>query len=436
MVVPRFWPGRKFPYFNDMAKRSTNDTTIVLPGASDWELWRADASGAFALERSVPAVGDPPGSPASFKSATILGVPVAGAFAVPLWVATEDPELVESVRDIQLETLGLKPDATAGRHVDDKTITVEEKRTLLRVIVLSSRYQLQLPKVHPGQYEITPNLYFLPDNALTVWKELGKLVFAVTRQEHVIYFQNLTSGVLDTNAAHEIAMAIMPLQSQGVVTALENSTLWLGANDVSAEGSDLLGSLLSCPVAVAPRPAPAKPITRSTLLPESVAVARIEAKKAAQIRNISLAVAAVLLLAATYFAVDFLLQKRTVAALEEQVAALEPKSGWIPEMESKWAEMQKAIDVEVYPVETLLRVYELLPENGVRFTTCSITTNRVTIVGEAQDQRAAIRYQNAIVASENLDRFEWEQSRTTINPRTNTANFTITGKPKDAPADS
>ncbi|CAN5248636.1 hypothetical protein BH23VER1_BH23VER1_32270 [soil metagenome] len=418
-----------------MAKNKSNDTTILVPGPTDWELWRASPSGGFVLEHSVPALGEDAGSPASFKSATILGIPAAGAFSVPLWVATDDPALVQNVRDIQLETLGLKPDAVAGQHVDDKVVTVEEKRTLLRVTVLAKRFDLPLPKQHPTQYEVSPNLYFLPENALTVWKEFGKLVFAVTRAEHAIYFQNLTTGTLDANAAHEIAMAVMPLRSQNVVTSLEGATLWLDEKDALPDGREILGELLACPVTYGPRPAPATPFARSALLPESVAVARIHARKAARIRNLSLAAAAVLFLAAAYLVADYLIQQRRVDELQASVDQLEPLAGWIPGMEAKWADMQKAIDAETYPVETLLRVYELLPSQGVRFTNVSITNARVTILGEAQDQRAAIRYQNAISADDNLDHFQWEQSPTRINQRTKTAEFTLTGKPLDAPAD-
>ena len=53
-----------------------------------------------------------------FKEIQVYGFPVTAAFAIPIWASTADEDLLESVVDMQLEKLGMKPETIAGKLID------------------------------------------------------------------------------------------------------------------------------------------------------------------------------------------------------------------------------------------------------------------------------------------------------------------------------
>ncbi|MDG2125590.1 MAG: hypothetical protein P8J87_17945, partial [Verrucomicrobiales bacterium] len=269
-----------------MSSKKTNEasvTTVCLPGEAHWELWRSEGEGAFSLASTEPA-----GDPDEFAEATVFGIPVARAFSVPVWVASEDPALVDSVLDIQLEAMGLKPENVEGEHLSQRIVAREDKRTLLGVTVLPKGFAIELPKKHPERFFVSPELYVLPDNQVTVWKELGKLVLAVTRMDGVVYFQGLTARRLDTESAKEIACTVMQLQAQGTIEALEGVSIWLPPEAIEPGAAEYLESPLGVGVQLADRPAPALPLVEPVLLPQQVAEGRRLGQQRKQIRRIAM----------------------------------------------------------------------------------------------------------------------------------------------------
>lgn len=364
----------------------------------------------------------------------MLGIPVVGAFSVPLWVSSADPELVENVLEMQLETLGLSPTNVEGQHRHHQIVDSTENRTLLAVNVISDRYDLELPKQTPDRYEISPDLYVLPENQLVIWKELGKLVMTVTRGDIVVYYQALSTDQFDSSVVQEIQCVFLQLQSQGTVEKLEGVTLWLSTGEASDADGNFLGSLLSTPVFREKRPVPTEPLQASKLIPAQVAENRKLAARREKLKTIAtvatVAYAAVVLV----FAGIYFMKNRELSSLQASVNKLEQEAGWIPAMKNRWFDFQASVDANRYPVETLLRIYQILPPKGVRFKNFQVTSSRITITAEAQDSRAALRYKNALDNSPDLAhvKWDWTGGQPRRNARTKTADFGLTGTITDA----
>ena len=409
-------------------------SSLCLPGPEEWELWAPPREGEGPLEKfaSSPPVADG-GAADAFKAAEIYGVPIAGAFCLPVWTASDDPEVLDGVIEMQLEGLGLKPANALGEHLDRKIVGREGPRALIRLTVLPDDFDEALPKIHPKSYFVTPDLYLLAENGVTVWRESGKLVFAVTRLDQAVYFQALTSSTFDGAAAHEIGCTVMTLQSQGVLERIERASIWLEQDRIAAGAPEAFGtSLGNVPVQVSPRPAPVRPLAgvQSEWLPAPVEVARLSAARKARAKKMVLGIAALYTFIAILAAGWIFYKKNEVAELDSQVAQLEPRAGWIPGMKTRWMDYQQTIDPNTYPIETFLRIYKLLPPKGVRLTTYEDSIESVTIVGEAQDQSVAIRFRNAIAREPSLERYVWVGSNPTVR-RDRIAVFTITGKLKE-----
>ena len=407
-----------------MSTKKNNEatvTTICLPGAEHWELWESVGGGAFS-----PASTGASGGPGAFKEATVYGIPVTSAFSVPIWVASDDPDLVDGVLDIQLESMGLKPENFEGEHLSRRIVAREEKRTLLGVTVLPKSFSIDLPKLHPEQFFASPELYVLPDNQVTIWKELGKLVMAVTRMDGVIYFQGLTARVLDVEAAREISCAVMQLQAQGTIESLEGVSVWLEPGEIADGATESLERALQTGVLLGGRPAPALPLIEPVLLPQQVAEGRRLALQRKQVKRIATVATLVYAVIVVALGAKLFLKGQEVDKLRSEVAGLSKSVGWIPGMKVKWMDYQQTIDPDTYPLETLRRIYAKMPATGVRFKRYDDSLKRVVIVGEAQDQTAAIRFKNAISNSKDLKRYRWSGPPPRIG-RSRTAEFTLTG---------
>lgn len=411
-----------------MSTRKDSSTTICIPGPEGWELWGSAAGGPFVREQ-----GGGEATPADFRSATLYAVPAVEAFCVPLWIAAEDPALVDAALELQLEVSGLKSTVAEGEHIDRRSVAQEEKRTLFRVIVLPDAFDPPLPRQLPTRYDVSPNCYVLPENQIVLWCELGRLVFAVTRADQVVYFQGLSARRVGSAAASEIRMAVMSLHAQGVFDELEGATVWTDGGSIQVEPAEFAAfeSDLGIPVIRARRPAPIRPASKSLLLPASVAAARRAAHRRRQIRTAVLAVAAAYLILAAVLGGRYFLKEREVAALRDDVAALKRDVGWIPGEKARFFAVESSLDVDAYPFETLRRIYEHLPEKGVRFTEFRVNKSGVFVSGEARDQNEAIRFQNAVRRDPSLSRFTWDAQRPNINPRDKTANFQLTGDLSD-----
>ena len=401
-------------------------TTICLPGEEAWELWKQGPSG-MSIAQSVRL--DEGGSPASFKSADCFGFPVISSYAVPVWAESGDPEIIDGVVQMQLEKNNLFPNNAVGQLVDTRIIERMESQTLVTATVLDDKSDLPLTQTAPATFEISPALFYLPDNSIVLWKELGRLIFCLTRGEHPLYFHALSDSELSPAAVSEIESLLMPLYLQDMVPELESIVLWTDAVVPGAEQA--LADSLHLPVKRQPKPAPTLPRTPSAFEPVSVAMGKIRAARLRRIRNYAAVAVAAYAAVILGFVGWYWWQDRQVVALRKSVAALRGSVGFVEPTLRQWTSTEPLREKDLYPIESLRTTLEPLSIRqflGVKATSVRLEGQTLEIKGEGQPQNMPIQFCNFLKTT--LKNYDW--TGPTWGPQRNGLfTFTFTGKRKD-----
>ncbi len=385
--------------------------SLAIPSENGWELWQRQG-GAFELVGREDI--DEDGNVGRFRTASHYAFPVLSVFTVPLWVNTDDPALLQGLVEMQLEKLGLKPDGGQGKLMDYKMALVGDPgaqegaapRNLVLATVLSSNFKHSLPRQAPQFFDSSPRFYILPGNHVILWKELGRIVVAITRSDQLVYSQALSSHSIDANAVQELKCLLMELSMQGVVSKPAGIILWTDA--IAEDGIESLERSLDLKVRRDEKPEPVLPAKSSKLVPAEVALLRLEQKRREKRRIALLAAAAVYLVVAAFLAVDYFLKVRELKGYQAEVAALEPKVGWMGAFRTVWDQVEDTIDAERYPVEILHRLQSILPPKGVGFTSYVSEGPLITIDGVGINTAELNKYGSKVFNSELLDDYEWQ----------------------------
>ncbi len=412
-----------------MSKQQDKDKSICFPGEESWELWRQKA-GIFELAETAEFEEGSIAKP--FKSATYFAFPIVSAFAVPVWASSEDKAVVQGVVEMHLEGLGVKPGNPVGQLVDHRVALRKDGRSLVLATVLSEGYELSLPRQSPNHFDVSARFLVLPSNHITVWKELGRLVLAVTRDDSIVHFQALSAEQIDEEAVREIKCLMLQLSTEGVLDSPSGLMLWVeGVDEATVE---LAHRELGIRVLRDLRPAPVLPEKGSQLLPTVVAIQRHAAERRRKIRNIALAVAAVWVCVMAWFIYGYAVQKKEADRQAMVMQKKRPEAEWIPAFEERYKLIRDSIEVPRFPVELYYRVHaKLIPY--VRLTSFSIENDTLRLQGEARDSNAANKFGGILfnktgdLAQYNLD---WEaRPKYNAKRKDGTVEFAIYGKLDD-----
>ncbi len=411
----------------------TPTTSICIPGEDAWELWKQSPTGMHLAQSMRLENG---GSPAAFKAVDCFGYPIISAFAVPVWAASSDPEIIDGVVSLQLEKMSLMPDNPVGQLLDTRIIERGENRTLATATVLDEKITPDLPQLPPGSFEVTPALFYLPDNSIILWKELGRLVFCLTRGEHPVYFHALTDSELSPAAVAEISSLLMPLYMQEIVPELDGIVLW---TDAIVPGSDReLSNELHLPLKRQPKPAPVLPKTPSSFEPVAIALGKIRAAKLRRLRRIVSTCAAVYLAIIAAMVGWHLWNVSEAEEISKKVVSLRGQVGFVEPTVAQWEATEPLRDRDRFPIELVRRYLEPLAARqfgGVKATSVRVEGNSVEIKGECQAQNVGINFTNWLRTNADTKGNDW--TGPTWGPaRNGIFTFTINGKRKEAENDT
>jgi hypothetical protein len=426
-----------------MAKNDS-DITICFPGEDGWELW-SEQSGRLVLRetRSLEEGNESGCEP--FQTASHYAFPVNSVFAVPIWTATDSPEMLGSLVEMQLEKSGLKPEPGSGTMLDYRTVQTVDSgeegkgpRNLILATVLNAHYNHPLPDKGAREFDVSARFLNLPGNHIVIWRELGRLVAALTRGGELVYFQGLNSSEFDSAAVQEIRCVLLGLDGagpvsneemgQGILSQISGIHVWL--EDADEPVVEELQQALDLDTIIALRPDPVLPSGYSGLLPGVVAIQREQKQRAQMIRNVILALAACYLvfLGVYFFGYFKLMEERD--ALSVQRTQLDEELGWIPPFEKQWQEIEPVINGQTHPSELLHRCTLQLPAKDVRFTSFAVKGNTITIIGECRDPNAGRRFGAKLMGAAAMSDYKWEWlQRPTVNTRLKdgTATFRLQG---------
>jgi len=443
-----------------MAKKSI-DKTICFPGENGWELWKqtVDSFGQAEYELLEERELDESGSCEPFKDASHYAFPINSVFAVPIWVAIDDSALIKNLVEMQLEKMGLKPTSGTGQLLDYQTVCVIDsdpspesggvpvKRSLILATVLNPEYRHPLPRAGSKEFDVSARFLQMPGEHIVVWKELGRLVMAVTHEGQVEYFEGLTSHKFNSAAVNEINCIMHGLDGAGPVSGdfqggisneLSGAHIWLDEFDQSAKGE--LEELLGIKVTSGVKPDPFLPESTSDLIPSEVVEQRSQQKKSQQIRYALLGAAAVYVILVGVLLGTYFNEKFKTDKLADQVKELEPSVEWIPGFREKWRELSSALDSDAYPAELLHRTTAAVPPQDVRFTSFKFDDRvevqgklkRIIVIdGQSKDAKAGRDFYALLTKNKNLGYYKWawlKQPQVDPRKKDRTAVFQIRGE--------
>jgi len=379
--------------------------TLLVPGESGWELWTRQNDGPFSLLAAgeQPRAADVGGIPSA--PLTLL-FPVRALTAVPMRVTSDDDALFADLAALHAERLGLRPDPMAGQLTDVFVVAREAESTVLLAVELRPPGDGELPAKSPQAFDLSARAFPVDGDAVAVWREFGRWVFALFHHGAPVYFQATTDDgpAPGESLARDIRLALAQLSMQAIHPHPARVLLWTSANDTDVTA---LQRILGLEVACTPRPAPVLPATLSKLLPADVRAARRAATKR---RNLvaGIAAAAVLYLGLIgWFGFGIWSDHREAKRLTAEAEALAPDAAAYAVHNAKWQELLPVVDLGNAPVDILYRIATRIPP-GLRLKNAEISADEIKLQGEAQQLQAVNNFSLGITKHNELTRFTWE----------------------------
>lgn len=391
---------------------------VLVPGDKKWERWSAGLAGAFTLTASFE---DGPGAFTRGVNRHVLALPASSVWVLPAWMKGSQEQL-RDMAVLHLERLGVHPPEHAESMFVD-ALTDKEGSILARVVALKDvPTPLADFRLLPDECRLSAACLPLPANSLTVWRELGKLVVAITIGPHLAYFSPLSASTLDHSGLAELNNICLQLTFQRVLSTINGIVLWIGDGDV-----EHIQKATGLPVIREDRPAPhLSTAGKSNLIPGDVIATRKAAEAAANARILVLSGAFVVAALVAAFMVFMSMATRERDALREQVAEITPKAAKVANHKEAWKEVATAVDPEAYPMELLLRCMEPKVSSEVTLTSFECTQDTIVLRGRAKEISPALKYSEDLKQTESLA-FTWEPGSTPRIEADNSATFELKG---------
>ncbi len=392
---------------------------ICRPAASGWQKWRRDEGGAWKLAVEAPdLVALKP------ETASLVAIPVRRAFSLAVWVPGGEPELFGDLVYTQIELHGL-----AGRNREStefawRSVATADGETLLHAIVLPPHLDPKYWRGDVTAYAASPACLPLAPDAVSVWKEEGGWVAAVTKGDELLHFQPLTSQAPGGAMALEVWLMLAPLEAGkmlGDATAV--NIFYQGDQPPDLADWQSPGGMQ---VASSPLPAPVFPSDKLQCVPLPVREVQKSKETSAWRQKIALASATVYFLLVFALAGSTLFLHWRAEALRKTIARDADAVAEIKATTARWQSMQAALDPATYPLEILYQAARLLPKDGVRLTLFSMNLDRVVIAGEASTLPTAQKFQQDVATSPELSGFDWTKENPKPLP-SGSAKFQIEG---------
>lgn len=377
-----------------MAKTRKSPCELLIPGTHVWQSWMGVEGGACVLQAEQNTEGARFGKEATHR---VLALPAVHFWALPAWLKGQ-PEHLRSMALLHLERLGIKT-ADDAAAVEVRDMQGKEGAYLTRILALKD---LPVPLTDtarlPDEVTLHALCYPLVHNSLTIFRELGRLVVAITSGSQLIYCTPLSASRLDTNALAELNNICLQLGFQGVLGRLESLVLWIDEGDVTQIQRVTGLTAYRCEM-----PAPTMPQRgTSKLMPQDVSAERQTQTSRAKTRFLALAagtvIAAAIALVATM--TSLALQERNM--LREKVANLTPRSSKVMDHKKAWREVAPAVDPTTWPQQILLHCMEPAASKEASITHWEWTPDRMSIRGRMPSASLALEYTQALKEIEAL----------------------------------
>lgn len=392
---------------------------VLIPGDSAWELWTGGMG--VALSRTK-VFEEGLGTFTRDASRHILALPAASLWVLPAWMKAEQAHLRDMAL-LHLERIGVRAPAHPESMFVD-SLTEEDGSHLARVVALKD---VPTPlgdfRVLPDECRLSASCFPLPGNSLTVWRELGRLVVAITIGPRLAYFSPLSAARLDHTGLAELNNICLQLTFQRVLSSLAGIVLWIEDGDVES-----IEKATGVSVVRQDRPVPqVAASSKSGLMPGDVIATRQAGAASARTRLMVLSGAFVVSILVAAFMVVMTMAGRERDALRDEVAEITPRAARVENHKAAWQEVATAVDPNSYPMELLLRCMEPKSSNEISLTNFECTRDTILLRGRAVEISPALKYSEELKHTDSLA-FAWESvAPPSISPIDNSATFELKG---------
>ncbi len=403
-----------------MAKNRKATCELLLPAATGWERWSTAEDG------TLNRVETSSGEPLSFSKDVqrrVLALPVSQTWVLPAWLKGEAAHM-RDMAQLHLERLGVRS------GVDDQTmqvrlLTENDGAHLVSIVALKDE-PTPLENLNPFPDEVLPSVAWrcVPLNSIVVWRELGRLVVAISSMEGVIYSSPLSSVRLDEHALGELNNICLQLGFQKVLARVDAIVLWL-----EDEGDpEQIRRVTGIPAIREDIPAPvllAK--DASALKPLDLRLEEQRQDKAARNRLLALTAGALVAAGIAIVATLTSMAVRERNDLREKVASLAPRAARVMDHQRAWKEAAPAVDPSQSVMQLLMDC--MSPESSTEVTMMHFeyTPTNLILRGRTPDTSLALRYAQEMKENEALLAFTWETPPPAINNSDNSATFEMKG---------
>jgi hypothetical protein len=403
-----------------MAPKSSkprNETWILLPAETEgWELWSDLGGGVFSktAEASSPAE-------LNWKGPATLAVPVRQVFATPIRLAGADASTRSDMVRLELERQGIPSESDP--HLEE--VGSDESGERLLALTLNPNLPETWINTPVDAFDTSARLLSLPPSQISLWLELGRVSMAVRNETRMVYCQSLTS--LDVEGLRQ--------ELETILLQLEASSLLEGVHGMTCLGTwdeELLRGLSGVhhlALYHLERPAPMRMPAAPALTPPEIKNRKARQEKS--LRNMRImAGAAVVYLVLVLAWLGWLGSMRV--KINSERAWLQARQSQIDEVKAataRWTAIESSVFPDRYPIEVLFRLTELLPAEGVRFTSFNISNGNVLARGEARNVQDAFSYMEKVKGTDKLGGFSWNMPQPNPLPNGNYS-FQMDGTPQ------
>ncbi|MEM0970774.1 MAG: hypothetical protein AAGJ31_15575 [Verrucomicrobiota bacterium] len=382
---------------------------IVRPGSEEEEWWSQEAGD---WER----ISEPPSRP----KATMIGLGASEVLSLPMWVPSDDPDVVRGMLGVQLEERGIMlPEQ--GKEVGFWEVKRKADHVLVGAVVL---HQREGDKQLPFGYQVAARLRTLPGDAMVFFRENGRWVVAFTSPEgELIHLQLLSARMWGEGLWREAHCSLEALRLRDLLGEVDLIDLQERLEDPSLDEIQRV-----FPGFRARESSSSWDLTRSDLDLEPESIARIRAG-AVRRRRGSLACGSVLLVTFLWLGIWLGAQERQKARIDQLVARLaeiEPDAEKVRAAQARYESFRLALDPTTYPLDIYHRIMQATSGEDIHIQHFELVSGRLLIRGEAPSSEVVVDWKEKLRRNAELQDFDWEFDPPEILP-SQRARFRVAG---------
>lgn len=384
--------------------------------------------------------GGQPEEARSWRKATWVALPARSLITVPFRFQGVDESRREAMAQLELEAAGFGQETADATDFDVWNLGQDERdQRSISFVQVSPLPADVLEEAEDARF--VPSVAFrtlTPGEAL-IWREAGAFVMAIPHDNgQPLYCQALAARVLDADAAAEIRCVLASLEINGLSPNVQSLAIIkpsAGAAAATAEtgavtpengGAEAQASQealpqsepivitaefregLDFPVGLRAELPPVAPAHESRLIPEPVVRQRHERQQRRMVLMGAMAFAFVIVAALGAFAARVALREHSLKSEVARLDALEPDLMTIRDAQAAWDDMKFAITPDMYPVETLHQLIQILPPEGIRLTRFEVREDGIVLDGVASNLGLGINFREKVMSNEFFKRWLWD----------------------------